>query len=84
VLEVRPGITDPATLEFRHEEELLAAVAPERREAHYLQEILPRKLERNLEYLERRGFWSDLRVIARTLVALLPAGGRSPASREKP
>jgi lipopolysaccharide/colanic/teichoic acid biosynthesis glycosyltransferase len=72
VLEVRPGITDPATLAFRDEEDLLAAVPADEREAYYLREVLPRKLELNRAYLERRGVWSDLHVIARTLAALLP------------
>jgi lipopolysaccharide/colanic/teichoic acid biosynthesis glycosyltransferase len=82
VLEVRPGITDPATLEFRDEEDLLAAVPPERREAYYLDKVLPLKLELNLAYLERRGPGSDLWVIARTLAALLP--GRPRRMAEKP
>ena len=68
VLEVRPGITDPATLAFRDEEDLLAAVPADEREAYYLREVLPRKLELNREYLERRSVWSDLGVIVRTLV----------------
>ena len=77
MLEVRPGITDPATLAFRHEEDLLAAVPADEREAYYLREVLPRKLELNREYLERRGVWSDLGVIARTLAALLPRPGHA-------
>lgn len=71
VLEVRPGITDPATLAFRDEEGLLATVAAEEREAYYLREVLPRKLELNLEYLQQRNTWTDLSVLLRTLAALL-------------
>ena len=78
VLEVRPGITDPATLAFRHEEELLGAVPVEKREAYYIREILPRKLELNLSYLRRAGALYDLGVLFRTVAALLgPRGGRS-------
>jgi lipopolysaccharide/colanic/teichoic acid biosynthesis glycosyltransferase len=80
VLQVRPGITDPATLEFRHEEDLLAGVPPEEREAYYVREVLPRKLEINLAYLDRRGPLSDLGVLLRTLAALLPGAG-GPAER---
>ena len=76
VLSVLPGITDPATLRFRGEEALLAQVKPEEREDFYLREVLPRKLEINLEYLERAGFWADLGVLARTLGALVGAGGK--------
>jgi lipopolysaccharide/colanic/teichoic acid biosynthesis glycosyltransferase len=75
-LEVRPGITDPATLEYRDEELLLGAVEPAAREDHYIREVMPRKLQLNLRYLARAGFWSDLGVLARTLKALTPGGAR--------
>ena len=82
VLEVRPGITDPATLAFRDEEDLLAAVPADEREAYYLREVLPRKLELNREYLERRGVWSDLGIIARTLATLLAGPGHADGKAE--
>jgi len=69
VLAVRPGITDPASLEFVDEAELLARSAdPERA---YVEAILPRKLRRQVEYAERATWWSDLAVMARTLRVLL-------------
>ena len=65
VLLVPPGITDPASLAFRDESDLLAeSDDPER---VYVEQILPRKLELNLEYLERRNGWSDVGLIAQTL-----------------
>jgi lipopolysaccharide/colanic/teichoic acid biosynthesis glycosyltransferase len=65
VLAVRPGITDPAALEFADEAELLAGSAdPERT---YVDVILPRKLRRQVEYVQRANWASDLVVIARTL-----------------
>lgn len=67
VLASRPGITDPASLEFRHEEELLAAV--EDVEHYYRTEILPRKLALSADYLERRTLRSDLRILFRTVAA---------------
>jgi len=70
VLEVRPGLTDPATLAFRDEETRLAAVPLSDRETFYLKEILPRKLEINLAHLEQ-GIEADVRVLWRTLAALL-------------
>jgi lipopolysaccharide/colanic/teichoic acid biosynthesis glycosyltransferase len=73
VLEVRPGLTDPATLAFRDEETRLAAVPLSNRETFYLKEILPRKLEINLAHLDQ-GIGSDLRVLWRTLAALLGTG----------
>ena len=67
ILSVRPGITSPASLRFRHEEQLLPAGDPE---PVYLIDVLPLKLAMELEYQERRSFWSDLVVLWETLVAL--------------
>jgi lipopolysaccharide/colanic/teichoic acid biosynthesis glycosyltransferase len=64
VLSVRPGITDLATLVYRNEEELLAAAAdPERA---YRETILPAKLQLNVEYLENRTWWTDIKLIVMT------------------
>lgn len=76
VLRVRPGITDPASVRFRDEENLLAA---QRDPARYYREVLmPLKLRINLDYLARRSPWTDLKVLARTAGAALapfrPAG----------
>lgn len=69
VLAVRPGITDPASIAYRRESELMAgSVDPERL---YTEVLLPRKLALNLEYLKLRTVASDLGVIAQTLLALL-------------
>lgn len=65
LLAVRPGITDPAALEFVDEAELLAQ-APDAERA-YAEVILPRKLQRQLEYVRRATLASDLAVIGRTL-----------------
>ena len=69
VLSVRPGITDPAALEFVDEAELLAGSSdPDRT---YVDVILPRKLKRQVEYVERADWRSDLVVIGRTLRLLV-------------
>ena len=65
VLSVRPGITDPAALEFADEAELLAQAGDAERT--YVEDILPRKLQRQLEYVRRASLASDLAVIGRTL-----------------
>ncbi len=67
----RPGLTDPASIAFVDEEALLGRVDEARRERFYLDEILPRKLDLNLEYIERAGFWYDLSLLLRTGLALL-------------
>ena len=67
VLSVRPGVTSVATIEYRHEEALLAgAVDLERRYA----EIMQDKLALELDYVRRRSFWLDCRILGRTVVAL--------------
>ncbi|HEX7638980.1 MAG TPA: sugar transferase [Burkholderiaceae bacterium] len=68
VLAVRPGITDPASLEFRDEAALLAAAADPERE--YVEVILPRKLARAADYADRASLWTDLAVIGRSVGVL--------------
>lgn len=69
VLEVRPGITDPAAIEFRNEEALLAGTPdPERT---YREEVLPRKLALYQRYVRERSLWGDCVLIWRTLVTVL-------------
>ena len=69
VLAVRPGITDPSSLEFIDEATLLAQAADPERE--YVQTLLPRKLRLAAEYAERATLGTDLRVLARTLWVLV-------------
>jgi lipopolysaccharide/colanic/teichoic acid biosynthesis glycosyltransferase len=68
VLRVRPGITDPASLEFRDEERILAAMPDP--EAAYRDEILPRKLELAERYVRERSCPRDLAILARTALAI--------------
>ncbi len=68
VLSVRPGITDPASIEYRDESALLAAASdPERA---YVEQVMPAKLRFAAEYVERRSMLGDLRLIGATLRAL--------------
>jgi lipopolysaccharide/colanic/teichoic acid biosynthesis glycosyltransferase len=67
ILELRPGITSPASLAYRREEALLRGANWQNT---YLQVILPRKLEIEREYAARRTLFSDLALIARTVFAL--------------
>lgn len=67
VLEVKPGMTDPASLRYRREEDLLAVVRDP--EQYYRERILPAKLALNLEYIRTRTFWGDLKLIGRTVQA---------------
>lgn len=64
VLSARPGITDPASLAYRYEEELLAEQSNP--EEFYRTKILPDKLARNAAYLQRVTFKTDIGIILRT------------------
>lgn len=65
LLELRPGITGPATLVFRKEEEMLARTADPQR---YNDEIIfPEKVRLNLAYLESQSLVSDLGWIYKTI-----------------
>ena len=68
ILSVRPGISDPAAIAFRHEQdELAAAEDPER---HYIDVILPKKVAMYRDYVRTRSFLGDLRVILGTFAAI--------------
>ena len=69
VLSVRPGITDPASLEFVDEAATLTSQADA--EQHYVEHILPRKLRLQAEYAQRASLASDLAVLARSLRVVL-------------
>jgi lipopolysaccharide/colanic/teichoic acid biosynthesis glycosyltransferase len=69
VLDLKPGITDLATLEFRNEEELLRTAADT--ETFYKEQCVPRKIELNLAYAAQANLWEDFKIILRTL---FPAG----------
>jgi len=78
LLTVKPGITSPATILNRYEEELLAGPDPE---TAYRREVLPMKLRVELEYLDRRTVAEDLRVLGRTVLALFARRARLGADR---
>ncbi|MEG1402194.1 sugar transferase [Bacteroides sp.] len=67
VLKLKPGITGPASLKYRNEEEILALqVNPQK----YNDEIIfPDKVRINIEYLENWSFWKDLRIIVYTILS---------------
>jgi lipopolysaccharide/colanic/teichoic acid biosynthesis glycosyltransferase len=68
VLNVRPGITSPASLEYLDESELLGTDSSA--DQMYAKVILPAKVRLNLRYLERASLLSDLGILWRTFLAL--------------
>jgi lipopolysaccharide/colanic/teichoic acid biosynthesis glycosyltransferase len=71
VLQARPGMTSPASVRYRAEEQLLTGADWE---TTYLTVILPDKLRLELEYLRRRTLWSDLGLLWQTAVAVALKG----------
>ena len=67
LLQNRPGVTDPATLAYRHEDEMLRADGAE---DQYVSQVLPDKLSLSLDYQRRRSFLSDLRILMQTVLGI--------------
>lgn len=66
ILRVRPGITDLASIEYRNESKILAlSDDPERT---YIEEIMPKKFELNVEYLRDVSLKRDINLILKTIV----------------
>jgi len=65
ILQLRPGITGPATLKYANEEQLLANVDDP---VKYNDEVIfPDKVRINLEYLDNWSLWLDIKIIIRTI-----------------
>ncbi|MDP3358443.1 MAG: sugar transferase [Lutibacter sp.] len=69
ILELKPGLTSPATLKYANEEALLAQ---QENPLHYNDTILfPDKVKLNLAYYHNHTFWGDLKIIWKTAISLL-------------
>lgn len=64
VLDVRPGITDPASIKFRNENELMEKA--EDPEKYYIEVIMQEKLKLYLEYVNNHSFCGDIGLIFKT------------------
>lgn len=69
VLTVSPGITDPASIQYRNEEDLLRD--SENPEATYREVILPHKLDLYEDYVKNRTFFGDLKIVVNTFIAVI-------------
>lgn len=69
ILSVKPGMTDLATLANIHEEEILRGS----KDPHqtYREIIKPQKLKLAVEYVKNRSFWLDIKIIFKTLRAVI-------------
>ena len=67
VLNIRPGITSPASVAYRNEEALLIG---DNWETYYIEHIMPAKLAVDLDYARNANLWRDVQVILQTVKAL--------------
>ena len=66
ILNLRPGITGPASLKYRNEEFILSSIDnPQKYNDEY---IFPDKVRINLYYLSNQSFWIDLKIIFCTIL----------------
>ena len=69
ILDVKPGITDLASIMYYNENEILAnSVNPEQT---YINEIMPIKLELNKQYINEMSLFTDLKIIFKTFIKLI-------------
>ena len=69
VLDVRPGITDPASVKFRNENELLGQA--EDPEKYYIEVVMQEKIKLYLEYVNNHSFWGDVKLIFQTFKVII-------------
>lgn len=69
ILSVRPGITDFASIEFSDLGSILAGGDPDKA---YFEKVWGPKMELRMKYVRERSFWVDLKIIFRTLGAMIP------------
>lgn len=69
ILKIKPGITELASIVYRDENDVLAK--SEDPEATYVNEIMPKKIELNIQYMQKLGFWYDIKLIFMTFAAIL-------------
>jgi lipopolysaccharide/colanic/teichoic acid biosynthesis glycosyltransferase len=96
VLALKPGITDLASLQFRHEEELLSTAGEGGRrtvdggryrsevERFYVEYCVPRKIELSLAYAAGANLWEDTKIILRTFFPRLHFRDRGESGSKPP
>jgi lipopolysaccharide/colanic/teichoic acid biosynthesis glycosyltransferase len=75
VLNLKPGITDAASLEFRREEELLSSTIDA--ESFYVEHCIPKKIELSLAYNRTANLWRDTQVVVKTVLPTLSKNARA-------
>lgn len=69
VLKIKPGITELASIVYRDENDVLAK--SENPEETYINDIMPKKIALNMEYMQKLGLFYDIKLIFMTFAAIL-------------
>ena len=69
ILNVKPGITDYASMTFHNEGEILKGSSDPHQA--YREKIRPGKIRLALKYVDEQSFWVDLKIIIQTIIALV-------------
>lgn len=69
VLDVRPGITSPASIRYRNENDILAAADDP--DKTYVEVVMPDKIKIDLEYVDKAGLLTDMRLILSTFNVII-------------
>lgn len=70
VLLVKPGLSSPASIEYRHEEKLLSTQA-DNLEEYYVRQVMPRKLKIDLDYVENQSLIRDVAICFKTAYSII-------------
>jgi len=80
VLNLRPGITDYASVRFRDEGEILRGSANPDKD--YFEKIHPEKMRLSLEYIRKQSVWLDCRILWKTLGAVVLRRSRAESGQK--
>ncbi|QEG22330.1 sugar transferase [Mariniblastus fucicola] len=78
LLQVRPGITDIASIEYRFEEEILAQSSDPTQT--YIEEILPAKIKLGEQYVNKSSVLFDVQLIFKTFLTIVGSDRKPPKS----
>jgi lipopolysaccharide/colanic/teichoic acid biosynthesis glycosyltransferase len=80
ILSVRPGITDPASVRFRNESEILRGSSDPDKD--YFEKIHPEKMRLSLKYVREQSFLLDCKILLQTmLVVVVPGQSITPVKK---
>ena len=67
------GITSMASVQYKNEDELLEKIVKQGKSMDdaYLKDILPRKMEYNLKYIQKFSIWEDIKICIKTMIKVL-------------